>query len=166
MPQPIGRYPSGLLGLLNSKSRGTTPAYAEDFVRLVSDISPYYLNNFRRIVTGFTSAINLGGSWGAAGVGPGRGQIAYVWNCTALRAAALAAGTTYRLAMQYNAIDEAQPVVISPNETFTTGEFVNLGGPQGFWLPQNSQLGVRAASVALGTAVGLTVTADISIIDL
>lgn len=166
MPQPIGRYPSGLLGLLNSKSRGQTPANAEDMVRLTADISPFYLQNTRRIIEGFTSAIAVVGSWGAAGVGPGRGQIAYVWNCSATRDIGLAAGTTYRLAMQVNNIDEARQVVLTQNESFTASELVNLGGPLGFWMPPNSQLGVRAAAVALGTAVGLTIRADISVIDL
>lgn len=166
MPLKIGRYPAGFLGLLDSKNIGRTPADLEDLVRPMVDISPFYLQQQRRVLEGFTSTINAVGSWGAAGVGPGRGQIAFVWSCSCTRDIGLAAGTTYKFAFQVNVIDDAKQIVLTQNESFTASELVNLAGPMGFWMPANSQLGVRAAAVTLGTAVGMTVRADISIIDL
>lgn len=165
MPQPIGRYPSGLLGLLNSKSRGQTPAQAEEFVRLTSDISRFYLENVRQQLVGSTSTINLGGSWGASGVGPGRNQIAYVYDATAIRLSALAAGTTYRLSMQYNVIDLALQFTLGEPVTFTAGEFVSVN-VRDLWLPPNSQLGVFVYSITLGTAISLPIRADIALVDL
>lgn len=166
MPQPIGRYPNGLLGLLNSKNRGQTPALAEEYLRLVADISPFYLNNVRQMLTGTTSLINLVGGWGAAGIGPQAGQIAYVWRAWARAGSAYAAGTTYRMQLKYQDIQTTQDVAVGPLVSFVAGEYGAYYGDGGFWMPPDSRLGLWCSQITLGTGQVHRVNADISIIDL
>lgn len=166
MPVPIGRYPNGLLGLFDSKNIGRTPKQAEELVRAVVDVSPFYLTNARQILSGTTSLINAVGGWGAAGVGPEANQIAYVWRCWGRAGSAYAAGTTYRMQMKYQDIQTTQDVAVGPLTSFVAGEYGAYYGEGGFWMPPDSRLGLWCSQITLGTGQVHRVNADISIINL
>lgn len=168
-PLTIQRFPTALLDLLGMKAGGVTPV--ELGAQLVSTVDTWALYSLDRLVlkTGTSSALGAAGSIFPSAGTPTTvpaGELWDVWSVVleVTGGAALAAGTTYRVApvnARFGLTAAAE--LLAPYQSFTVGEKPIVGAVfrPGTYLarPTDAILG-WAAGVTVGTAV----TWDISVL--
>lgn len=96
MPFPFNRFPRGLVGLLDAKTRGTAPTSLADEVRGTLDMMPFYQAATREVLSGVTLAPVAEGPVFATGgnlIVP-QDELWIVWHFTAIASLVLATGET------------------------------------------------------------------------
>lgn len=129
MTRPYNRYPEGLLGLLDAKTRGQTPNELSDFTQATLELAPFLLEQGKEAVNDLTAAIGAVGRFFGANLSlvVPNDEIWYMDAVMARPSGALGAGTTYRF---YVCHDTALATGVSPQCLFmrsaqgagTTGE--------------------------------------------
>lgn len=150
----INTPPIGLLSLLGIKSVGFAPAQLPETVTPTVDLDPYYYYARIRSVTGLTGVINAVGAWPTV-AGEWTNDGLQLWYCpyvTINYGAALAAGTTYRVALAAYDTRTGQTYLASQTETFTAGE-APIVGFRDVWVPPQKALVVWCSRYTAGVAV-------------
>jgi hypothetical protein len=153
----INRTPQGLLSLLDMVARGQTPRELGAATQLVIEARDLYAIGTARALRVNTSAANLVGYWG--GVAVPNNETWLVHGFSAQAALSLAAGTTYRARLAYNAgfdaaTGTATHVSLGESAVYTTGSrpLLFAGRLPPLLLP-GSTLGVWVDEVTVGTAI-------------
>ena len=150
MPSLINAQPSGLLSILGINSVGQNPSILPDVVTPTVALDELYVQNTATVIAGSTSNIAAVGYYNAL-TPSGQGEAFYV-STVAVISGALAAGTTYRLALAVMQTSTGNPVWLGPESTITAGELVCMGTRGPLFVPNGYSLGLFASRVVLGTA--------------
>lgn len=159
MPRPYNRYPEGLLGLLDAKVGGRTPAELGDTTIPTLELTPFLLQQAQESVNDLTAAIGAVGRFFGTNLSlvvPDN-ELWYVDAVMARPSAVLGAGTTYRFFVCH---DTALASGVSPQCLFmrsdkgsgTTGEQPScMTGPP-FIMGPGDRIGVFVEAGVFGVA--------------
>jgi hypothetical protein len=165
MPAPgnsINRYPRGFLSLLDGKTDGRTPQNWTSELSTILDLSQLYLNSFKQVESGSTTAFVgvgfQGASTGTVLLAPPDDEIWWVHNIdVSSGGAALGGGVTIGGHAAINWGNGTTPIKAGGSATFTAGNMPQWGGQEGS--PQNIivlpgwQLGFMCTVIVAGGQV-------------
>lgn len=166
--RPFNRYPLGLLGLLDAKVRGQTPAELTSYTQATVDISQFLLAQSAEVLVDDTIAIVANANFGANGtLTVPQDEVWYVHGYTVRSQTNLAAGTTVRFQPLYRTTlaqgtATAGLFAIGDRVTATVGERPAAGNVQPFLMAPGDQLGLLVAELVVGTAPLMTLFAKVS----
>lgn len=137
LANPVGRYPLGLLGWLDSKAQGTTPHDLDKVLSGIVDVGQLYHQQPRQIVSGVSGAVASVGFW--AGIQVPDDEIWFVHGVASQitgNPGVVPAGTTVQISTAYNVktlgqmvFTDAAPAVFAAGAAAYSGRQLNMWAP-------------------------------------